>query len=59
MLVGGQAVGLTQHVGVLRGLIQNRQPLGTWKDRLMRDPTRIMDAYLALTNPIIPTIRHG
>lgn len=55
VLVGGQSVGLTQHVGVLRGLIQNRTPMGAWKDRLMKDPTRIMEAYLALMNPVIPS----
>lgn len=54
ILVGGQAVGLTQHVGVLRGLIQNRMPMGKWKQRLMKDPTRIMEAYLALMNPVVP-----
>lgn len=47
VLVGAQALGLTQHVGVLRGLIQTGNPLGEWKDRLMRDPHRLMEAYLA------------
>ena len=47
VLVGATSLGLTQHVGVLRGLIQGRVPLGEWKDRLMQDPTRIMEAYLA------------
>jgi NADPH-dependent 2,4-dienoyl-CoA reductase/sulfur reductase-like enzyme len=45
-LVGASSIGLTQHVGVLRGLIQSRIALGDWKARLMRDPTRIMEAYL-------------
>ncbi len=48
-LVGVHAVGLSQHVGVLRGLIQRETPLGPWKERLLRDPTRIMEAYLATT----------
>ncbi len=47
VLVGAQALGLTQHVGVLRGLIQTGASLGEWKDKLMRDPTRLMEAYLA------------
>ncbi len=47
VLVGATSLGLTQHVGVLRGLIQGRVPLGSWKDRLMQDPTRMMEAYLA------------
>ncbi|WP_135079976.1 FAD-dependent oxidoreductase [Terasakiella sp. SH-1] len=49
VLVGAQTLGHTDHVGVLRGLIQSRLPLGDWKERLMKDPTRIMEAYLAST----------
>jgi NADPH-dependent 2,4-dienoyl-CoA reductase/sulfur reductase-like enzyme len=51
-LIGANAVGLSQHVGVLRGLIQRRTPLGVWKDRLLRDPTRLMEAYMATTQVI-------
>lgn len=47
ILIGATSLGLTQHVGVLRGLIQGRVHLGAWKDRLLKDPTRIMEAYLA------------
>ncbi len=47
ILVGATALGLTQHVGVLRGLIQGRVRLGGWKDKLMQDPNRIVEAYLA------------
>ena len=47
VLIGCLALGLTQHVGVLRGLIQTRTPLGKWKDVLMEDPHQIMSAYLA------------
>lgn len=47
VLVGGQALGLTQHVGVLRGLIQTRAPLGAWKQKLMREPLALPEAYLA------------
>lgn len=47
ILVGATSLGLTQHVGVLRGLIQGKVQLGEWKDRLMKDPARIMEAYLA------------
>ena len=46
------SLGLTQHVGVLRGLIQSRLKLGKWKDRLIKDPTRIMEAYLGCTQAI-------
>jgi NADPH-dependent 2,4-dienoyl-CoA reductase/sulfur reductase-like enzyme len=51
-LIGANAVGLYQHVGVLRGLIQRRAPLGIWKQRLMRDPTRLVEAYLSTTQAI-------
>lgn len=46
VLVGSLSLGLTQHVGVLRGLMQTKTPLGRWKERLMRDPHLIMEAYL-------------
>lgn len=46
VMVGATSLGLTQHVGVLRGLIQGKTPLGQWKDKLVSDPTRIMEAYL-------------
>jgi NADPH-dependent 2,4-dienoyl-CoA reductase/sulfur reductase-like enzyme len=45
-LVGATGIGLTEHVGALRGLIQSRQRLGPWKARLQRDPTRIMEALV-------------
>ena len=45
-LVGATALGLTQHIGVLRGLIQSGKGLGAWKGKLVKDPTRIMEAYL-------------
>jgi len=49
VLVGATSLGLTQHVGVIRGLIQGKISLGEWKERLLKDPTRIMEAYLART----------
>lgn len=49
ILVGATSLGLTQHVGVIRGLIQGKIRLGEWKGRLLKDPTRIMEAYLART----------
>jgi NAD(P)H-nitrite reductase large subunit len=47
VLVGANAIGLTERVGVIRGLIQARLRLGEWKDRLLRDPTLLSEAYLA------------
>ena len=46
LLVGALAIGLTQHVGVLRGLIQTRVRLGNWKKLLLNDPSLVMNAYL-------------
>ena len=51
-LVGASSVGKTQHVGVLRGLIESKIHLGDWKDRLLRDPTAIMEAYVACTQEL-------
>ena len=49
VVVGALALGLTQHVGVIRGLVQTRVKLGAWKDVLMKDPHKIMEAYLDCT----------
>lgn len=46
-LIGATSLGMTEHVGALRGLIQTRAPLGPWKAKLLLDPTRLMEAYLA------------
>ena len=46
-LAGASSLGHTQHIGVLRGLIRSRVPLGAWKQRLIHDPTRVMEAYLS------------
>ena len=52
VLVGATSLGMTQHVGVLRGLIQTKTRLGKWKDHLLEDPTRVMEAYLASTQAV-------
>ena len=47
-LVGCNAVGWTEHVGVMRGLVEGQMRLSAdWKQRLMADPTLLMEAYLA------------
>lgn len=51
-LVGASTVGKTQHIGVLRGLIESRIQLGVWKQRLIKDPTCIMEAYVASTQEL-------
>jgi NAD(P)H-nitrite reductase large subunit len=47
VLIGATAIGLTQHVGVLRGLIQNKTRLGGWKPILKAQPLRFPEAYVA------------
>ena len=51
VLVGATAIGLTEHVGALRGLIQSRTRLGQWKARLKETPTRFVEAYVACQRP--------
>ena len=46
-LVGCNSVGWTEHVGVMRGLVEGQVSLGEWKERLLADPTLLMEAYLA------------
>jgi NAD(P)H-nitrite reductase large subunit len=46
VLIGATSIGWTEHVGVLRGLIQSQIRLGEHKKALMRDPTRFMASYL-------------
>ncbi len=52
LLVGASSVGKTQHVGVLRGLIESRIDLAKWKSRLLKDPTLVMDAYIGATQEL-------
>jgi len=47
VLVGTNSLGMTEHVGVMRNLVEQAIPLGEWKDKLLADPTRLMEAYLA------------
>ena len=56
-LVGAQCVGLTDHVGMLRGLIQTGFKLGVWKERLMASPERLREAYVAVQQG--PTTGYG
>jgi NADPH-dependent 2,4-dienoyl-CoA reductase/sulfur reductase-like enzyme len=47
VMVGCNSLGWTEHVGVMRGLVEGQVRLGEWKDRLLEDPTQLMEAYLA------------
>lgn len=55
VIVGASSLGMTQHVGVIRGLIQSETKLGIWKERLMNDPLRVMEAYLACSQSQVET----
>jgi NAD(P)H-nitrite reductase large subunit len=46
VMVGCNSIGWTEHVGVLRGLVEGQVKLGHWKDELKKDPTRLVEAYL-------------
>jgi NAD(P)H-nitrite reductase large subunit len=46
-LVGCNSVGWTNHVGVMRGLVEGQVKLGEWKGKLLADPTLLMEAYIA------------
>ncbi|MFM7972517.1 MAG: NAD(P)/FAD-dependent oxidoreductase, partial [Betaproteobacteria bacterium] len=45
-LVGCNSIGWTEHVGVMRGLVEGEVSLGPWKQTLLKDPTKLMEAYL-------------
>lgn len=49
-IVGALSLGRTDHIGVLRGLIQTEIKLGEWKDKLIADPHLIADAYVACSH---------
>jgi len=51
-LVGASSVGKSQHIGVLRGLIESKIHLGEWKQRLLKDPTAVMEAYISCTQEL-------
>jgi NAD(P)H-nitrite reductase large subunit len=45
-LIGATSLGMTDHMGVVRGLIQSKTHLGEWKHKLQQNPLAVMDAYL-------------
>ncbi|NMG44383.1 NAD(P)/FAD-dependent oxidoreductase [Aromatoleum toluvorans] len=47
VMIGATSIGLTQHVGALRGLIHGQVKLGAWKDRLLANPLQFVEAYVA------------
>ncbi len=49
LLIGAITIGHMQHVGAIRGLIQTRHHLGSWKAELMRNPQEVAEALVDLT----------
>jgi NAD(P)H-nitrite reductase large subunit len=47
ILIGANHAGLADHAIVLRDLIRHQVELGEWRERLLRDPTRLKEAYRA------------
>jgi NAD(P)H-nitrite reductase large subunit len=58
-LIGCNAIGWTQHVGAMRGLVEGQVRLGEWKDKLLRDPTLLMEAYLACAHRQVGVPQRG
>ena len=52
VLIGAQTLGLPEHIGVLRGLIQSGVKLGDWKEKLVKNPLRLAEAYVGVTNGV-------
>ncbi len=52
-LAGANCVGFSEHIGALRGLIEGRVRLGAWKQRLLDDPARIMQAYVSAVRSVV------
>lgn len=45
VLIGCNAIGLTEYAGILRALIRHQVRLGEWKDRLLQNPLALKEAY--------------
>lgn len=48
-LVGALSLGRTDHIGIIRGLIQTPVDLGKWKGKLLEDPNLVAEAYVGCT----------
>ena len=46
VLIGAITIGQDRNLGAIRGLIQTRRTLGAWKDKLLKDPQLVMDAFV-------------
>ena len=52
VLIGASVIGGIQHVGVVRGLIEGKIHLSRWKERLLHNPLRLMEAYISSTQEL-------
>lgn len=51
-LIGASSIGFTDHVGVFQGLIMGKVELGEWKQKLIEDPSRIVEAWIGSTQGV-------
>ena len=51
-MIGALTLGRIEQVGVLRGLIHTPVSLGPWKEKLMADPAKFVEAYIDRTQVI-------
>lgn len=51
-MIGALTLGRTDSIGVLRGLIHTPVSLGPWKEKLMADPAKFVEAYIDRTQVI-------
>lgn len=51
-MIGALTLGRIEQVGVLRGLIHTPVSLGPWKEKLMKDPAKFVEAYIDRTQII-------
>jgi len=51
-VIGALTLGRTDHIGVLRGLIHTPVSLGPWKEELLKNPGRFVEAYIDRTRVI-------
>ncbi|MCU7865493.1 MAG: FAD-dependent oxidoreductase, partial [Candidatus Thiodiazotropha sp. (ex Lucinoma borealis)] len=51
LLIGATSLGNAKHISLLPRLIHSRVPLKLWKKRLMENPSRLIEAYQALSQP--------
>lgn len=49
-MVGAITIGDPTHVGAIRGLIHSRRNLGEWKQKLIKNPHKVMEAFVGLTH---------